>query len=148
MKEYAEKEGLLTQPRTMLISSYFLENGAINTPLLLFDLDLGLVCKKTYLFVQYTPMKCFNNIVQSALNARREDDESPISSVVAGTNKLLANSSCGYQIMDRSRHTVTKYLSDEKAHGTLKSKMYKRLRFINDQLYEVQLVKSEIQQNR
>ena len=90
-------------------------------------------------------MKCFNNIFQSALNARREDDESPNSSVVAGTNKLLANSSYGYQIMDRSRHTVTKYLSDEKAHGTIKNKMYKRLRFINDQLYEVELVKSEVQ---
>ena len=36
MKHYAEKEGLLSQPRKMLISSYFLENGTLITPLLLF----------------------------------------------------------------------------------------------------------------
>ena len=36
------------------------------------------------------------------------------SSVVAETMKLLANSSYGYQIMDRSRQTVAKYLSDGK----------------------------------
>ena len=46
MKEDAEKERILTQPRRMLISSYFLENGTIITPLLLFHLELGLVCKK------------------------------------------------------------------------------------------------------
>ena len=70
MKDYAEKEGLLSQPRKMLISSYFLENGTLITPLLLFYLDLGLVCKKVYRFVEYTPVKCFNKFVQSAVDAR------------------------------------------------------------------------------
>ena len=82
MKDYAEKEGLLCQPRKTLISSYFLENGTLITPLLLFCLDLGLVCKKTYRFVEYLPVKCFNKFVQSAVKARREEDESPNSSVV------------------------------------------------------------------
>ena len=76
MKEYSEKERLLTQPRKMLKLSYFLENGTIITPLLLFYLDLRLFCKKFYRFVQYTPMKCFNNFVQSAVNARRGGRES------------------------------------------------------------------------
>ena len=39
MKDYAEKIGLLSQPPKMLISSYFLENGTLITPLLLFYLD-------------------------------------------------------------------------------------------------------------
>ena len=46
MQDYAEKQGLLCQPRKMLISSYFLENGTLITPLLLFYLELGLVCKR------------------------------------------------------------------------------------------------------
>ena len=104
MKDFAEKEGLLCQPRKMLISSFFLENGTLITPLLLFYLDLGLVCKKFYRFVDYTPVKCFNNFVQSAVDARRERDENANSIVVAETMKLLANSSYGYQIMDPSRH--------------------------------------------
>ena len=117
MKDYAEKKGLLCQLRKKLISSYFLENGTLITPLLLFYLDLGLVCKKIHRFVEYIPVKCFYNFVQSAVKARREGDENPNSSVVAETMKMLANSSYGYQIMDRSRHTVTKYLNDEKTHG-------------------------------
>ena len=36
MKDYAEKEELLCQPLKMLISSYFLENGTLITPQLLF----------------------------------------------------------------------------------------------------------------
>ena len=122
-----------------------MENGTIITPLLLFYLDLEQVCKKNCRFVQYTPMKSFNNFVQSAVNARREGDENPNSSVVPKTIKLLANSSYGYQIMDRSRHTVTKYLSDEKTHGAINYEVFKRRGYINDQLYEVELVKSEIQ---
>ena len=58
--------------------------------------------------------------------------------------KILANSSYGYQITDRSRHTVTKYLSYEKTHSAISSKMFQRLDHITDQLYKVELVKSEI----
>ena len=145
MKEYEEKEGIMPQPRKMLISGFILTNGIIIAPLLLFYLKLGLGCKKIHRFVQYTPRKCFNSFVPSAVDARREGDETPNSSVVAETMKLPANSSYGYQITDRSRHTVTKYLNDEKTHSAINSKMFKRLNHITDQLYEVELVKSEIE---
>ena len=98
MKQYAEKENIMDQPRRMLISSFYLTNGTIITPLLLFYLKFGLVCEKIYRFVQYTTRKSFNNFVQSAVDARRQGDENPISSDVAETMKLLANSSYGYQI--------------------------------------------------
>ena len=51
----------------------------------------------------------------------------------------------GYQISDRSRHTVTKTFNDEKTHGTINTKLFKRLDHINDQLYEVELAKAEIE---
>ena len=95
MKEYAEKEGIMSRPRRMLISNFHLSNGSIITPLLLFYLHLGLACTKVHQFVQYTPKKCFNSFAQSAVNARRQGDENPNSSVVAETMKLLANSSYG-----------------------------------------------------
>ena len=145
MKQYAEKENIMVQPKRMLISSFILTNGTIITLLLLFYLQLGLVCKKIHRFVQYTPRKSFGNFVQSAVDARRQRDENPNSSVVAKTMKLIAKSFYGYQIMDRSRHTVTKYLSDEKTHSAKDSKMFKRLNHKTDQLYEVELVKTEIE---
>ena len=140
---YAEKEGIMSQPRRMLISSFHLKNGTIITPLLLYYLHLCLECTKIHRFVQYTPKKCFSSFVQSAFNARRERDENPNSSLVAETMKLLANSSFGYQTMDRSRHTLTKYLNDEKTHSAINKKLFKQLNFITDELYEVELVKTE-----
>ena len=144
IKAYAEKEGLLCQPRKMLTSSYFFENGTLVTSLLLVYKDLGLVCKKIYRFVEYIPVKSFNKYVQSALSARRVGDENPSSNVVAETMKLLAKSSYGYQIMDRSRHAVIKCLSDEKTNGAINTKLFKRLDYINDQLYAVEFANAEM----
>ena len=143
MREYAEKENNMAQPRRILMSSFNLTNGTIRTPLLLFYLKLGLVCRTIHRFVQYTPRKCFNNFVQFAVDARRQGEENSNSSIVVETMKLLANSSYGYQIMGRSRHTVTKYLTHEKTHSGINSKFFKRPNHITDQLYEVELVKSE-----
>ena len=47
--------------------------------------------------------------------------------------------------MDRSRHTVTKYLSDEKTHAAINSKLFKKLDHLNNSLYEIELAKSEIE---
>ena len=127
----------------MLISRFKIQNGTLITPLLLFYLQLGLVCTKIHRFVEYTPRKCFNSFVQSAVDARRQGDENPNSSVVAETMKLLANSSYGYQIMYRSRHTVTKYLADKKTHAVIKSKLSKKLDHVNNSLYEVEPAKAE-----
>ena len=54
MQQFAEKEGLMSQPGRMLISSFELTNGTINIPLLLFYLELGLLCTKIYPFVENT----------------------------------------------------------------------------------------------
>ena len=146
MKNYAEEERFLSQPRKMLISSFTLQNGTLKTPLLLFYVQMGLVCTKKHRFVDYTPKKCFNSYVQSAVDAREQGDENPSSSVVAETIKFLANSSYGYQIMDRSRHPVTKYLADEKTYAANNSKLLKKLDHVNNSLYKVELTKAEIEQ--
>ena len=79
------------------------------------------------------------------LDARRAGDENTDSSVVAETMKLLGNSSYGYQIMDRSRHTETKYLNDEKTHKAINGKMFKRLNSVSKQIYKVEFAKSKIE---
>ena len=71
--------------------------------------------------------KCFNIFVQSVVDARRAGDENSKSSVLAEAMKLLGNSSFGYQILDRSRHTETKYLNDEKTQNEINGKLFKRL---------------------
>ena len=92
MKTYAE-EGRMSQPRKMLISIFTLQKRTRITPLLLFYFQLVHVVTKIHRFVQYIPKKRFNSFVQSAMDARRQNDENPNSKVVAETMKLLANKS-------------------------------------------------------
>ena len=79
------------------------------------------------------------------VDTRREGDENPLSGVVAETMKLLGNSSYGYQIMDRSRHTITKNLNDEKTHKAINEPLFKKLNSVEKDLYEVELLKSTIE---
>ena len=106
---------------------------------------LGLKCPKVHRFVEYTLVKCFNKFVQSALNARRQGDEIPISSVVVEVMKLLANSSYGYQFLDRSCTSITRYMNDDKTHAAINNEMFQRLGYINDQLFENELAECEIE---
>ena len=145
MLDYAERNSLLLKPQRMLISSYKLNNGIVITPFLKFYLKLGLRCTKIHRFLEYIPQKCFNGFVQSVVDARREGDENPDSSVVAETMKLLGNSSYGYQIMDRSRHTVTLYLNDEMTHTAINSRLFRRLNNVSTDIYEVELAKSTVE---
>ena len=79
------------------------------------------------------------------MDARRQGDKNPNSSVVAEAMKFLTNSSYGHQIMDRSQHTAMKYLTDEKTVAAINSKLFKKLDHVNNSFYEVELVKAQIQ---
>ena len=46
--------------------------------------------------------------------------------------------------MDRSKHTETKYLNNEKTHKAINGKMFQRLNNVSKELYEVELAKSKI----
>ena len=45
MRVYAKKDNFMAQPRRMLMLNFHLTNGTLITPLLLFYMKLGLVCK-------------------------------------------------------------------------------------------------------
>ena len=59
--------------------------------------------------------------------------------------KLLGNSSYGYQIMDRSRHTENLYPNDEKTHKTIINCLFKRFNSVSTDIYEVELAKSTVE---
>ena len=46
--------------------------------------------------------------------------------------------------MDRSRRTVTKYLSDDKTHAAINSQLFKKPNHMNISLHEVELAKAQI----
>ena len=145
MKTYAEEGGIMSQPRKMLISGFTVQNAVIFRTLLLFYLDLNLVCIEIHSFVEYTASKCFNSFVQSNVDVRRQGYENPRSSDFAERMKLLANSSHGYEIMDRSRHTLIKTLHDENTHTAIISKLFKKLKHLNNAISAVEFAKAEVE---
>ena len=114
-------------------------------PCCFFIYNWVLLAQKKHRLNEYTPKKGFNSFVQSAVDARNPGDESPNSSVVAETRKLQGNSSYGYQIVNRSQHTVTKCLSDKKTHAANISKLFKKLDQVNTSMSEVELAKAQIE---
>ena len=47
--------------------------------------------------------------------------------------------------MDRSRHSITKYFNDEKTHKAINEPQFKRPNTVENDLYEVELLKSTIE---
>ena len=146
VKTYADEK------KTVSISenndfNFTIQNATQITPPLLFNLQLCLVCTKVHGSVEYTPKKSFNSFVQSPVDARRQDDWNPNSSLVAETMKLLAISSFGYQIRDRSWYTETKHLTG-KRHAAENSKLLKKLDHVNNAVYEVELNKAQVEHKK
>ena len=94
------------------------------TPFFNFYLNLGLQCTKINRIGEYLLQKCFKGLVKSVVEARRLGGQNKKSTVIAETSKLLSNSSYGYQIMDRSKHTQTKYLDEEKTNRAINSTVF------------------------
>ena len=104
----------------------------------------GTYCNKNTPFRWVHSKELFQQLSQSAVDARKQSDENSNRNVVAETKKLPDNSSYGYQIKDRSRHTVTKHLIDKKTHVAIISELFKELVQVNNLLYEVELAKAQI----
>ena len=129
----------------MLISSFKLENGSIITPLFISVWILAHSVQK-FIALYSIPLEIASTILSSqVVDATSEVNENPLSIVAAETMKLLGNSSYGYQIIYRSRHTITKYLMEEKTHKAINETLFKRLNTVQKNLCEIELLKSTIE---
>ena len=75
MQKIAEEQGFLKKPRKHLISSYFGEEILINTRMAKFFVELGLYRPRLGLkitriqeFIQFFPMKCFDELSQEIVS--------------------------------------------------------------------------------
>ena len=59
------------------------------------------------------------SFLESVVDGRRASDDDPSCRKVAETMNLLGKNFNGYQIMDWSKHTMTKYLADQKKTSKL-----------------------------
>ena len=97
--------------------------------------------KRVHFIIQYQPKQCFETFVNGVVEARRQGDLTPDSAVCANIEKVVGNSAYRYQIMDRSRHTRTKYKIGSCVNTLVNDKTFRKF----NELYEVELGKSKVE---
>lgn len=90
MKQFAEENDVIPQPRRSLIGSLKGEKILLATPLLKWYLEHGLEVTHIYQVVEYTPKPCFKAFGEAVSNARRAGDVDPSKSIIADTMKLVS----------------------------------------------------------
>ena len=141
MRSFAIGNYIMSKPCRMLSSSMNLSQAPLITPLLRFYLEQGLELKRTFFFIQYTAEICFGSFVDKVVQSRREGYRNQHSTVVAETMKLIGNSAYGYQILDRTRHTKTKYVLEPMVDKLFNNKLFVKLHELPVNIYEVELKK-------
>ena len=144
IKVFAEQNKLPSRPRKMLKSGFKLERGATITPLLLFLLENGVILKDVIWFLQNTPRRSFETFFQIVVDSRREGYQNKEPTGVAETMKQIGNSSYGYQIIHRSRHTNTKYVKGSQLDNFIYNRFFKTIIELPEEIYEVEMSKSGI----
>ncbi|KAK7093429.1 hypothetical protein V1264_007188 [Littorina saxatilis] len=148
MRKYCETNNLLRQPRRTLVASYYGERILLATPLLKWYLEHGLVITDVQLVVEYRPMTCFQQFVDTVAAARREGDSDPSKTIVADTFKLLGNSAYGKTLTNLAKHTDVVYTDDETTIKKLiNSNRFRKLTHLTDDLVEVESTKATVRWN-
>ena len=145
MQEYVRKNKLSEKPRKVLVSGMAAEKILINSPLLKWYLEKGMIVSEIHQTIEFSKGNCFKNFVETVTKARREGDLDPNKKLLAETWKLIGNSSYGGILMNKLKHRNIKY-SDNTA-DVLKltnCNQFRKLENLGNEFYEVELAKSKI----
>ena len=115
MAQFAAERDILRKPRTMLISSYFGEKILLATPLLKWYLEQGLAVTAVHLVMQYEPMACFDDLVNTVTQARRAADKDRSQAILGDTHKLIGNAVFGKTGECKSRREQRVFATLEEA---------------------------------
>ena len=145
MRDFAEKTKCLSQPRKMLIGSYFAKKIFVITPLVKWYLEQGLVVTKVYEFVEYVPKQCFRGFGESVSEARRAGDRDPGKSVLANLMKLIGSSGYGKCITNLEKHKKVQYFNASEVSGAVNDSYFCDLDELDEDFFEVSFNKKSIE---
>ena len=90
MKNFAEENNIMAQPRRSLIGSMKGEKILLATPVLKWYLEHGLEVTKVHQVIEFTPEPYLKPFGDALSDARREGDEDPRKAIIADTMKLVS----------------------------------------------------------
>ncbi|MCP4597141.1 hypothetical protein [Neptuniibacter sp.] len=125
-KAFAEKHGLLKTPNLNLVSVMEAKKTVIHTDLLIWYLEHGLEVTRVHSLTQWRCGNAFGGWLNKIVVGRRE-------AAITGdvlkdlTNKLLANSSYGYALLNLAKRPKVKFVEDKKLDKLMKSRYFRKM---------------------
>jgi hypothetical protein len=103
MQDHVRRFQLPEKPRRLLVGGMRGGQMLISTPLLKWYLEHGMVVTKIYQVVEFTPHRCFRNVVKEVSDGRSLGDSDPNKAIIADTKNVEGNSGYGGTIMDQEK---------------------------------------------
>lgn len=144
MREYAEQNKLLSQPRRTLVGSFFGKNILLTTPLLRWYLNHGLEVTHIEQIVEYTPQVCFRQFGEMVSNARRESAANPNQAILGDSYKLLGNSAYGRVLCNKGAHKQIRYTNESQSTKFINDTLFRKLTPLDADLYEIESAKKKV----
>lgn len=144
MRDFAEDNGYMTQPRKNLINSYWAKKALFATPLLKWYLENGLILTRVYQAIEMKPKRPFSKIVDHIITQRRKADIDE-SHKSAGENwKTLGNSLYGKTMTNKEKHKNNKIVGDDNVDRLINDPRFCKMEEVGDTSYEISLDKKKI----
>ena len=145
MQEYCRSITRKTGVKRSLISSMKGEGIIILTPLLKWYLDNGLGVTRLHYFISYNGKECFDWFTKEVTNDRRAADLGGVDLVMKGElSKLMGNSSYGYTLMNKAKHTHTSFAKRKNLQKHIRNPFFKNKDELNEDIFEVEKEKRKI----
>ena len=142
MHEYCMQNDINFSHKRLLISRLKAKKKLLATPLLQWYLNNHCEIERVYQLVEYQPLTSFKSFIDT-VTMHRIRDQNPDKAITGDTCKLLSNSSYGSVLMDRSKHTHTRYMYN-KVTQMINSSNFKSLDELNNRIFEVESYKKTI----
>nr|XP_039265898.1 uncharacterized protein LOC120341457 [Styela clava] len=134
----------MSQPRRLLIGSYFGDKILLATELVRWYLDHGLHITHIYQFIEYEPKACFVPFCNEVSMARRNGDMSPEKAILADTYKLLGNSSYGKTLENVANYRKIAYCDGNETRDLINEPSFVGSTQLSDDLFEVTSKRKQI----
>ena len=145
MLQYCRDNDIMFDHKRLLISGLKAKKILLATPLLRWYLANHCDVTRIYQIVEFQPTTAFKSFIDTVTMHRIRGDQNPDMAIIGDTYKLLSNSSYGSVLMDRTKHSNTRYMNNKiKISKVINSPTFKTLEKLEDNLFEVETYKNSV----
>ena len=115
MTSYCLENEINFNHKRLLISGLRARKILLATPLLKWYLNNNCEVTKIYQIIEFQPKYSFRSFIDKVTQHRIEGDQNPDKAIIGDTYKSLSNRSYGSILMDRTRHSNVRYLTNKRS---------------------------------